>query len=287
MTYLVLSIVSSTAIFILFKLFNKYKINTLQAIVVNYLMATTIGLFSYESTINFTNLTTSAWFFGAVSLGILFIIIFNVMALTAQNHGISIASVASKMSVIIPIIFGIYFYNESAGIIKIIGIILALIAVYMASVKVKQNIPIQKSLFLPGLLFLGSGVIETSLKYLETTYVKADEISIFSATIFAAAAFAGILIIVVKISQKNIVLNVKSIPAGLVLGSVNYCSIYFILKALQFNGSESSTIFTINNVSIVTLSALVGYLVFKEHLSLKNSFGIVLAIVSILLITLT
>ena len=62
------------------------------------------------------------------------------MALTAQKNGLSVASVASKMSVIIPILFGIYVYNESYRIIKIIGIILALIAVYLTSLKQKDNV---------------------------------------------------------------------------------------------------------------------------------------------------
>lgn len=250
-------------------------------------MATVVGFLSYQSAVNFKNLSNSKWFIGAVLLGILFIAIFNIMAITAQKNGISVASVASKMSVIIPIVFGIYVYNESAGMTKIIGIVLALIAVYMASVKVKQNIPIQKSLFLPGILFLGSGIIETSLKYLETTYVEADGIPIFSATIFASAGIVGLIVIAIKILKNELQLDLKSIPAGLVLGFVNYCSIYFILKALQYKDAESSTIFTVNNVSIVMMSALLGYFLFKEQLSLRNVLGIALAILSIILISLS
>lgn len=287
MIYLLLSILSSTAIFVLFKLFQKYNINTLQAIVVNYVVAATVGFISYENTINISVISNSRWFIGAVLLGILFITIFNVMALTAQRNGISIASVASKMSVIIPIVFGIYVYNESAGLVKIAGIILALIAVYMASVKTKQNVPVKKSLLLPFVLFIGSGIIETSLKYIETNFVEANGIPIFSATIFGSAGIIGLLVIATKVIGKSLVPDLKSLPAGLVLGIVNYCSIYFLLKALQYDGAESSTIFTINNVTIVMLSAMIGFALFKERLSFKNIFGIVLAIISIILVTIS
>src|SRR5690606_7949094 len=118
-------------------------------------------------------------FYGAIALGFLFITIFNVMALTAQRHGMSVASVASKMSVVIPIIFGIYMYHESTGLQKIWGIILALIAVFMVSIKPHSNIKIKHTVVLPVILFLGSGVIDTSIKFLESTYVEENGIPLF------------------------------------------------------------------------------------------------------------
>ena len=109
MIYLLLSIVASTLLFIIFKLFNVYKINTFQAIVANYAVACIYGLMSYDSDINTNDIVNSEWFYGAIGLGFLFISVFNLMALTAQKNGLSVASVASKMSVIIPIIFEFMF----------------------------------------------------------------------------------------------------------------------------------------------------------------------------------
>ena len=45
------------------------------------------------------------------------------MGITAQRNGLSVASVAGKMSVVIPIIFGIIVYNEGVGFVKVIGIL--------------------------------------------------------------------------------------------------------------------------------------------------------------------
>jgi len=190
--YLLLSIIASTLIFIVFKTLGKYKINTLQAIVVNYFTASLTGIISYSGTVNPQEIITKQWFYGAIALGFLFISIFNVMALTAQRNGLSVASVASKMSVIIPVIFGLYAYNESLGWQKGIGIILALVAVYLTSVKTKTDSFNLKGLWLPILLFFGSGVIDTSIKYIETTYVEENGIPVFSATIFFIAGIIGI-----------------------------------------------------------------------------------------------
>jgi len=189
------------------------------------------------------------------------------------------------MSVVIPVIFGFYVYHESAGLQKIIGIILALAAVYLSSVKSETKAKFAKNLMLPLLLFLGSGVIDTSIKYLETTYVAENGIPIFSASIFCSAAFFGILALIYRSINKPFKFDYKSSIGGIVLGVINYGSIYYLLKALHFEGLESSTIFTVNNVAIVMISTLLGLMLFKEHLSRKNWIGIALAIISIALVT--
>lgn len=286
MIYLLLSILASTAIFVVFKLFQRYKINTLQAIVINYITACICGLLSYEAPINTSEIFNSKWFLGAVILGFLFISVFNLMALTAQRNGLSVASVASKMSVVIPVVFGLYAYNESLGFQKIIGILLALVAVYLTSIKATSSIRLKQGILLPFLLFLGSGIIDTSIKYLETTYVSKNGIPIFSATIFGCAAIIGLSILIYKALNRSLVFETKNIAGGLVLGVINYYSIVFLLKALQIEGLESSTLFTVNNVAIVMVSTLFGLFLFKESISRKNWFGISLAIVSILLVTL-
>ncbi|AEH02818.1 EamA family transporter [Lacinutrix sp. 5H-3-7-4] len=286
MIYLLLSIIASTLIFVIFNLLGKFKINTLQAIIINYFAAFTTGILSSNETFVVKEIIHKEWFLGAVFLGFLFISIFNVMALTAQRNGLSVASVASKMSVVIPIVFGLYVYNETSNFQKTTGIILALIAVYLTSVKARTGTIKIKNLWLPILLFIGSGVIDTTIKYLENSYVSSDGIPLFSATIFAIAGIIGVLILTVKAIQGKFKFDSRSIFGGLILGVVNYYSIYLILKALDYKGIESSTIFTVNNVAIVMLSTLVGLLFFKEKLSLKNWVGILVAILSILLVTL-
>lgn len=285
MIFLLLSIIASTLIYIIFKQFSKYGINTLQAIVFNYFVACICGIINHHEPVSISKIINEKWIYGAIGLGFLFISVFNVMALTAQRNGLSVASVASKMSVIIPIIFGLYLYDESLGWLKFIGIVLALVAVYLTASKTKTDGLNLKGLWLPTLLFFGSGIIDTSIKYLETTYVSNNGIPIFSATIFLIAGTIGISILSAKALTKGFNFHLKNAVAGLVLGVVNYYSIYLLLKALQFEGLESSTIFTINNVAIVILTTLTGLMAFKEKLRTKNWIGIAIAILSIVLVT--
>ena len=284
MIYLLLSVVFSTSLFVIFKYFDIYRIDTLKAIVVNYIVALTLGFTLAESTISIAGIINQPWVFGALALGLLFVSIFFVMALTAQQNGVSVVSVAGKMSVVVPILFGVYLYDESLGVFKIIGILIALLAVYLASVKEDAKKHEKAGLLLPIILFLGSGTIDTTLKYVQNMYVSENDVEIFSGSLFTFAAFFGILILLVKTIKKPEPFGLRNVVAGIVLGVPNYYSIVFLIKALQTKGFESSTLFTINNVSIVIVSTLVGFLVFREKFSLKNKIGILLAVVGIVLV---
>ena len=150
-------------------------------------MAFVIGYGYSDVKISLAVIPHQDWFYGALVLGFLFITIFNVMATTSQRNGLSVASVSGRMAVVIPIVFGILLYNESISFIKVIGILLALVAVYLTSVKSNQSKSFEgSSLLYPIILFLGSGAIDTLIKYTELNFVSTENVSIFSATIFAS-----------------------------------------------------------------------------------------------------
>ena len=286
MLFIILSVFLNSFLFVIFKLFNKFKIDTFQAIVVNYYFAFIVAYLASDIKFSITQTPKEDWFLGTVFLGFLFVSIFYVIGLTAQKLGMSVVAVAGKMSVVIPILFGIIIYNESLGIYKAIGIIIALIAVYFVSSK-ENKINLKKTdLLLPFILFLGSGTIDTTLKYLQTNYISEDENSIYLSVIFLIAGLLGTILLIYYIITNKSKLSFKNFFGGLFLGIVNYYALFFLLKALS-NGMESSTVFTINNVAIVLFSTIIGLVFFKEKLSKKNILGIILAIISIFMITLT
>lgn len=249
------------------------------------MVAFVLGFTVSEKNTSFQEVITQDWIFGALILGAMFISVFFVMAKTAQVNGVSVASVAGKMSVVIPVFFGILLYNEKVTFLKVLGIIIALIAVYLASVKKETRIQKQNNLIYPLLLFIGSGAIDTTLKFVEINFVAKEDVSIFSGTLFGIAAFFGILILIIKTIKKPEKFGFKNLIAGVVLGIPNYFSIIFLLKALQVKGFESSILFTINNVGIVIVSTLIGVVLFKEKMTIKNVIGVFLAILGILMVT--
>ena len=285
------SICFSSLIFVIFKLYGIYGVSTFHAIIINYLTAFATGLLLYEGPIPLREIPSQPWITGALLLGVLFITIFNLMARTSQRLGVSVASIATKMSLVIPVMAGLLLYEESLTPLKVLGVGLAVIAVYSASVKEqnrhnRHDRNDRRNLYLPLLVFLGSGIIDTSIKYLEATRVTPGEFPLFSAAIFGCASLTGLALLLVRPSWVRGRVRPATIVGGIALGIPNFFSVYFLLRALQFKGLNSASIFTLNNVSIVLFTTLLGVFLFKEHLSAKNWVGVALAVISILLISL-
>lgn len=285
MIYIVLSVLFNAALFVILKLFSQFNINTLQALVVNYFTAFSMGLLFTETAFEYNQIIHKTWYTGSVLLGFLFIGVFYATALTSQGNGLSVASVASKMSVIIPICFGVLLFNEKLGIAKIIGILMALVAVYFTSKKEEGAVADSKKLLYPILVFFGAGAIDTSIKILQNDYLPENEISLFSSHTFLMAFMVGMIIIGVNIVKDKTKIKGKNIAAGIILGIPNYFSLYYLIKMLDSEVFESSTIFTIHNVAIVMVSTLVGILLFKERISMRNAIGIAMALIAIFLVT--
>lgn len=281
---LALSILCSSLIFVIFKLFDVYKVQTFYAIIVNYVVACSVGVLGYGGSTTIVQVPEKPWFWGAIAMGLLFIIVFNLMAATSQQLGVSVASVATKMSLVLPVLFGVFRYHEVLGSTTVLGILLALAAVYFASMKERSTVFKRSALLLPFFVFMGSGAIDISLAYFQKEFVASGELPLFSSAIFASAALIGIAYIGMKSLRHPIKVNFRNGIAGIALGVPNYFSIYFLLRALRHESLNSATVFTINNVAIVMFSTLLGIALFKEKLSRTNWGGIALAVISILLV---
>lgn len=286
MIWLFLSISCSVLIFIVFKLFKKFEVDNLQAILVNYFIAFSIGQIQAGEGQNPAMLFEQDWFSSVIVLGLLFITLFRLMAWVSQNYGMATVSVAVKMAVIVPVSFGILYFQESAGPLKLMGIVLALVAVYMTTYQPQKMKRSATALWFPIILFIGSGFLDAFLKYNEAELVPKMDQAWFASSIFGCAGIFGLVLVLYQMIFKGKKFPIRSVIGGFALGIPNYGSIYFLLRALSLDGLESSSIFALNNVGVVFLSAVIGYFFFKEQLSKINLTGILLAMVSIVLIAL-
>lgn len=287
MIYLLLSMVCSSAVFIIFKLINNYKLKTYNVIVVNYLLASILGFLLNKEPLNFTAVKNANWLLLAILIGILFIVMFFLMAQSSQKIGISTTSIAAKMSVIIPIVFSIIQYNEPVYIVKILGIIIAIVSVALIVYK-KQEAHKPKItkwlLILPVIIFIGTGIIDALIKYAQQEFVPDNILPVFSSILFGIAFIIGLLFL--PFQKKNIITfkKYKVWVFGIMLGAFNYGTIFFIIKSLNTIKLDSSIIFGLNNLGIVFLSIIIAFLFFKEKLNKINYLGIVTSIISIIML---
>ncbi|RLD81438.1 MAG: EamA/RhaT family transporter [Bacteroidetes bacterium] len=283
MIYLILTILQSTAIFVVLKLFNRFKIDNWQALTINYIVATGFGFIIYNGKITPEIIIGKDWFEFALILGATFISTFFIFALSSQRVGVALTSVASKMSVVIPVIAGLLLLQEEISLLAAIGVVVALLAFYLTLGGGKHRSFPRKYVILPLLLFLGNGINDTLMKYSEHHFVSdTNDLTLFLSVIFLTSLVLGLFISGKRYVEKKQRITWHTIVGGSVLGLINFGSTFYILKAMGIY--TSSVVFPVTNAGVVTLSALVGFLFFREKLSSRNWIGIFLAILAILLI---
>ena len=265
---------------IIFKMFDRFKVNTLNAIVVNYWVAGTLSILLDPSGISLEKAPIEPWFFQAIMMGFLFITLFNIIAKSTQNIGVSVTTVANKMSLIMPVMFSIIVLHDAVNVVKVIGIVLALLAVYYTTISDNRSAVDKRFIIYPFIVFIGSGIIDTLFKYNDEFTLGENGLEPFVSWIFITSSFLGLVALIFKYFRENSLPDRNSIIAGFILGFPNYFSIYFLLKSLSI-GMEGSVVIPLNNISIVAVSALSGIFIFREKGTQSNLIGLVLAIIAI------
>ncbi len=291
MIYLLASILSSTSIILLFKYFERFNIDNFTVIVINYFVCVLTGSLVIGKIPLEMGFWQEPWFPLAFGLSFLFIIGFNIVATTVLVYGVSISTIMQKMSILISALFAIVYFNEAITSYKIGGILLAIIAVILTNIPSTETLNKLKNtprwwLVLPLVVMATSGIIEISMQYVEQDLFlnnnNFDDRVTFISFLFLMAGTLGLLELLRRIFFGKTKVRRPEVIGGIALGIPNFFSIYFMLKVLQ-QGWEGSVAFPVNNVSIIILTAILGFLLFSEKLSKINLVGLVLAILAILL----
>lgn len=284
MIYLLLSILSSSVIFITFKITEKFKTNLIKLITINYLVAALLGFGFNRYPISFSEALMSKWLPYALIIGFSFIIMFFLIGYSTRRSGVAVTTIAGKMSMVIPILFSIIYFSEKTSIFKISGLILATLAVFLSSYRSLNTKNSLLLISLPIAIFLGSGITDSIVKYAQTYFVPNNMSLLFSAFVFLTALLLGLLFIIIKPKSISKSITIAELVGGSILGIANFGSLYFFIKALNNSKLDSSIVFGLNNICIVLFSILIGSTIFKEKLTKVNFTGIILAITAILIL---
>jgi len=284
MIALIGTIACSTFIFVIFRIFERFNIGTFQAIVANYFTAFLCGILMHVNEFSTDSFVHLEWLPFVSLSAVLFITLFIMMAISAQKNGIAATSVAVKMSMAVSMLGMIFIYNEVISCAKLVGIFCALIGVFLiASSGEKSNK--SNAAYMLIVLFIGSGLLDLNLNYAQNHVFNHISSSIFTAYGFAAAGTIGVVVhIIQRFRGKSQPIKAKNLIAGFLLGIPNYYSIYFLLESYQILTWQDSSILAVVNVSVVLLSVIIGFIVFKEVISKRKLIGILAALIAIFLL---
>jgi len=186
---LLLSILCATFLVVCLKSFDRFKIETLPAIVFNYFTCVIIGMIISNKIPSPAIVIHKPWFPFAVIIGISFFFIFNLMGFVARNIGVTVTSIASKLSMVIPVSAAIIFYHDPFSFVNILSVLLALVAVYLSSItrEAHEKHIETKGLLLAFLIFIGSGINDSMVSYASLKLMPPGEFNTFNIVIFRKA----------------------------------------------------------------------------------------------------
>ena len=286
MLNIIYTILLFNILIVIFKMFEKYKVNNLQALIVNYLTAATFSCFFLESSFTIDYIINSNWIFHAIIIGTLFIIVFNLYSLGIQKVGISVTTVANKTSLIIPVCVALLVYpDESLSKYKGIAFVLAIIGIYLSSTKSGKLNFNKKYLWLIFLVFFGQGVSDAFFNDFAQSFsiVLEKESFMFFMTLFFMASISGLIIYLTSSFKTKKKLEIKSVYWGIIFGIPNFFSLVFFLRALKDPNISSSEVFPLVSMGVIIISSLIGLFIFNEKITKNNWIGILISICAIFL----
>ena len=281
MIYLILAILFSTGVFVAMRLFEKFKLDNHQALMWNYVFATGTGFVVCEKFDTLLQLVAEPWFGLSFITGFWFIFTYLLMAASTQRSGVTVTSLSSKISVVLPILAGVIFFSESLNLVATIGIVLALVALVLVVGGKKDSGNVNKNWLLPILIFFGTGTGDILMKITEQQHTGGD-MGFMIAFIYFVALIFGIIIVVIDIIRGKSKWQWKNSIGGIMLGVINYFSTYCVYNAMRY--FDNVVLFPIYNIGVVSLTAVIGWLAFKEKLTWKNYLGLAIAIIAVILI---
>jgi drug/metabolite transporter (DMT)-like permease len=283
MLFVLISVICSVTVSVIIKLARRYSISVTQMIAWNYPVAVMLNYLFYKPQVNFQALNDGNWKIYLL-LGLLLPSIFLAIAASIRYTGIVRTEIAQRISILIPLIAAFLIFHENPTTQSTIGIAVGIAAV-ICSFNWKADNKREggyKYWLYPLIIFFGMGLIDVLFKQvaqLETAYTT----SIFF--IFLIALTLSFLYIFGRVLSKKEKLSVSSAIWGISLGLFNFGNILFYMKAHKAIPDNPSVVFTAMNIGVIALGALIGILIFKEKLSKLNKIAILLAVLSILIIT--
>jgi len=268
---------------VVFKLFNKFGLDTLVAIVVNYFTCVLVGSLVLGHFAIPPDLFSKSWFPHAVALSAMFPTTFFLYSKAINTAGVGVSTIFQKISLIAPAIIAIMIFGEPLSMLKALGILLAILALFLLQFNKDMSLKSEGLKYLI-LVFLGSCFIDSYLYLLEAYKIAPNGDIEFVSTLFLFAGIFGFAYLLLNAFSVKRTIKSKDIIGGIMLGIPNFFSIYLILYLLG-KGWNGSTVFPVNNVGVLLLSVIFGVLFFKEKINSSKFAGIVLAILAIYLIT--
>ncbi|CAG4993145.1 hypothetical protein DYBT9275_01112 [Dyadobacter sp. CECT 9275] len=296
MLYFFLAVLFTVALYLIMRAYPRYGVNSFHAVVFNYYSCVLTGLVLTPDLRVFTEVSwSSTGTLLTLALGILFVIAFILIGRTAQKVSVTASSLSANMSLVIPVIFGLFVFQNNNKVFtgtNYLGLVLAVLALALGAIQKKEassiavpgKTPVMVVL-LPVLTFFASGTNNTLINYLSSTYYAPGHTTVFMIIACSGAILVGTILLLLRVVYNKETVAWKSVAGGLLLGVPNFLSLYFLLKALSSFGNSAAYVFPIYNILTMLVASFTAWVVYQEKLNNLNRLGLVIAVIAVILIS--
>lgn len=283
MKEVILSVLFNVGVGVLLKLFNqKTKSPKLlfQVITYNYIFSAIFCYFIYKPDLTNLDYSKAPWLVYTL-MSILMPTVFILIGKTINLVGIARADIAQRLSLLITVLAAFLFFKEDFNSFKIAGLALGFVSIFFIFSIQKNSKTTPQHWYLPLSIFFGLGIINILYKLIASN----PDFSFTTSTLFI---FIGSFVVgsIMLLTQKQ-KFSLKALYWGLGVGILNFGNVLFYLLAHQALKDNPSIVFATMNLGVIIIGSIVGVVFFKEKMTPKNYFGIMLALIAILVITLT
>ena len=275
MSYLVLAIISSALTSIVMRFGERHVNNNMGMFAANYGVCVLLaGLFMGDFTVSAKeNGMVTAVLLGVLA-GSLFLGNFVLLKNSMKQNGIILSTTFMKLGVLVPTLLAVVAFRERPSALQVIGILLALLAIFMIHFEKEAVAENAKKGALIILLVI-SGITDSMANIYDKIGVEAFKDHYLFFTFLVAFLLALVLALRQKISKKDILF-------GIMIGVPNYFSARFLLLAV---GSVPAVIvYPVYCVAAMVIISLVGIFAFREHLDKKKAVALGIIMVSLVLL---
>jgi drug/metabolite transporter (DMT)-like permease len=305
MLFLALAVACSLAIAVVFKVAERRDLDRTALLTVNYLAgaALAVALQGVESPGTLSGGLVAL----GVGQGVLFIVGFWLFSLAIREAGMGLAAGVMRLSVVVPFLASWGIWGETPTPWQLVGLALAGAAFFLVARPAAEppgklgppadsagldadapeaGVADGKTVGVLALLFLSGGLVDVNMKVFRESFSVAaggtTPIATFLVFVFGVAFLVGAAVVVATGLRTGRWPSREAWLWGTGLGVVNYYSAEFLLRALE--RLDGTVAFPANSVSIVFGAALIGRVVWKEHLSRANLVGLALAAAALVLL---
>ena len=248
---------------------------------INYIAAAFISLPEYFQT-SAADKTVYAFLTGATN-GICYFIAFFFCVYAIKLIGVANSTVISILSILAPILFGIFLWHESPNAFQIAGIILAMISLSMIGGKgdaTNRGSVVKKPWYTPMVIigfFLLCGLSRLSQEAFKHLCDEPER-PVYLTTAFVLAAVPSVFVLAFRRRP----IKFSELLIGVGLGAANIFQAHFILKSLKI--FDGFIVFPVVSAGGLMLVTVVATRMLGERLSRTTCIGITIACLALVLL---